>query len=199
MAILKFRVYLQEDDSIYRDISVYHKQNFTQFHHAILSAFEFDNKHQSTFYRSNDLWQKGKEITFEKYEKDYVVAPLLMHETLISSQIFNTTQKFIYQYDFTKNWFFHIELINVSKEESNPNNYPLLVRKEGLAPSQYGTKGLMGTGKLTEVEEKYDLSNLMEGFNTKDDDGNELLGEEELGVEGEEESQDQTDDTQEEL
>ncbi len=191
MAILKFRVYLQEDDSIYRDISVHHKQNFTLFHNAILSAFEFDNKHQSTFYRSNDLWQKGKEITFEKYEKEYVVEPLLMNETLINSQIFNTTQKFIYQYDFTKNWYFHIELINVSKEESNPNNYPLLIRKEGLAPSQYGVKGLMGTGKLTEVEEKYDLSNLMEGFNTKDDDGNELLGDDEIGeVNTEEESND---------
>lgn len=178
MAILKFRVYFEEDDSIYRDIAVHHKQLFTELHHAILTAFEFDNKHQATFFRSNDTWQRGKEVTLEKYDKDYVAEPLLMKETAIGTQIFNTTQKFIYQYDFTKNWVFLVELINVSKEDSNPSNYPLVIRKEGIPPSQYGTKGLMGTNKLTEVEEKYDLSALTEGFGTEGEDGagDELLG-----------------------
>jgi Plasmid pRiA4b ORF-3-like protein len=178
MAILKFRVYLQEEDSIYRDISLHHTQKFSQLHSTILLAFEFDNKHQATFYRSNDNWQRGKEITFEKYDKEYVAEPLLMTETAVSTQIFSTTQKFVYQYDFTKNWIFLVELIEVSKEEVNINNYPVVNRKEGLPPSQYGTKGLTGTNKLTDVEEKYDLNTVMEGFNTKDDDGNELLGEE---------------------
>ncbi len=180
MAILKFRVYLQEEDSIYRDISIHHTQNFMQLHSTILTSFEFDNKHQATFYRSNDTWQRGKEITFEKYEKEYVAEPLLMADTAISTQIFSTTQKFVYHYDFTKNWIFLIELISVSKEESKIENYPLVNRKEGLPPSQYGTKGLTGTNKLTDVEEKYDLNTLMEGFNTKDDDGNEILGDDDL-------------------
>ncbi len=189
MAILKFRVYLEEEDSIYRDISIHHTHHFTLLHNTILTSYEFDNKHQATFYRSNDNWQRGKEITLEKYEKEYAAEPLLMNETTIGSQIFNTTQKFIYQYDFNKSWIFLVELINVAKEEVNIANYPLINRKEGLPPSQYGTKGLTGTNKLTEVEEKYDLSKLIEGFNTKDDDGNEIISEEDLNdlpeVEGE--------------
>jgi hypothetical protein len=180
MAILKFRVYLQEEDSIYRDISIHHTQNFSQLHSTILLAFEFDNKHQATFYRSNDTWQRGKEITFEKYDKEYVAEPLIMADTAISTQIFTTTQKFIYQYDFTKNWIFLVELISVSKESVQIENYPLINRKEGLPPSQYGTKGLTGTNKLTDVEEKYDLNSVLEGFNTKDDDGNEIISEEDL-------------------
>jgi hypothetical protein len=178
MAILKFRVYFEEDDSVYRDISVHHKQSFTELHTTILKAFDFDNKHQATFYRSNDTWQRGKEITFEKYDKEYVVEPLLMQDTTVGTQLFSTTQKFIYQYDFTKNWIFLLELINVSKEETSASNYPVIVRKEGIAPSQYGTKGLMGTGKLTEVEEKYDLTALTDGFGTEGEDGagDELLG-----------------------
>jgi hypothetical protein len=145
-------------------------------HDAILKAFEFDNKHQATFYRSNDQWQRGKEITLEKYEKEYVAEPLLMSETGVGTQIFTTTQKFIYQYDFTKNWIFLMELIHVSKEEVDKSNYPKVTRKEGIAPSQYGTKGLMGTNKLTEVEEKYDLTNVGEGFGTKDEDGEDIIG-----------------------
>jgi hypothetical protein len=87
MAILKFRVYFEEDDSIYRDVAIKHTQSFTNLHHAILKAYEFDSKHQATFYRSNDNWQKGREITLEKYDRNYMVPPLLMGETTIGSEI----------------------------------------------------------------------------------------------------------------
>jgi hypothetical protein len=163
MAILKFRIYLEEDDSVYRDIAIRHTQLFLNLHQTILKAYEFDNKHQATFYRSNDSWQRGKEITFEKYNKDYKVEPLLMQNTTIGSEIFDPNQKFIYVYDFIKNWNFQVELINVSREENPRLEYPAIVRTEGIGPSQYGTRGLIGD-KLTEVEEKYDLGKNVEGF-----------------------------------
>lgn len=174
MAILKFRVYYEEDDSIYRDVAIKHTQSFTNLHNTILKAYEFDSKHQATFYRSNDNWQRGREITLEKYDRNYKVPPLLMQETTIGSEIRDPNQKFIYQYDFVKNWSFLVELINVSKDESTKIDYPAVVRKEGIGPSQYGVKGLVGD-KLTEVEEKYDLSRGAEGFGvegegTDDDD-----------------------------
>jgi hypothetical protein len=167
MAVLKFRVYLEEDDSIYRDIAIHHSQQFILLHEMILKAYEFDTKHKATFYRSNDSWQKGKEVTFEKYDKEYAAEPLMMRDTTIGSQIFSTTQKFIYHYDFDKNWMFLVELINVSKEEVDISNYPNVSRKEGIAPSQYGTKSLLGTNQVTEVEEKYDLNALTEGFSVE--------------------------------
>ena len=88
MAILKFRVYFEEDDSIYRDIAIRHKQFFLDLHQAILKAYEFDSKHAATFYRSNDNWQRGREISLEKYDKSYVVEPLLMESTTIGTEIF---------------------------------------------------------------------------------------------------------------
>lgn len=169
MAILKFRVFFEEDDSVYRDIAIHHKQNFFDLHTAILKAYDFDSKHQATFYRSNDQWKRGKEITLEKYEKNYVVEPLLMMDTLIGTQIFDPTQKFIYEYDFIKNWSFMVELINVSKEQDPKLAYPVMIRKEGIGPSQYGTRGLMGDNKITAVEEKYDLAALGEGFGREGD------------------------------
>ncbi|MCH5716807.1 hypothetical protein [Niabella hibiscisoli] len=87
MAILKFRVYFEEDDSIYRDVVIKHTQNFLQLHETILKAYEFDNKHQATFYRSNDSWQQGREISLEKYNKQYRVDPLIMSETTIGSEV----------------------------------------------------------------------------------------------------------------
>lgn len=189
MAVLKFRIYFEEDDSIYRDVAVKHTQSFLQLHQVILKAYEFDNKHQATFYRSNDNWQRGREISLAKYDKSYKAPPLLMEETTIGSEIRDPNQKFIFVYDFVKNWSFLVELINVSKEENAKLDYPAVIKSEGIAPSQYGTKGLTGD-KLAEMEEKYDLKAGAEGFSTEgggdtggDDD--EDLG---LGEETEEES-----------
>lgn len=157
MAILKFRIYWEDDESIYRDLMIKHSQTFLDLHNCILKCFEFDNKHHATFYRSNDNWQRGKEITLEKYDKPYKAEPLLMHETVIGKEIHEPNQKFIYVYDFHKYWTFLVELINVNKEENLKVEYPVCSRTEGIAPSQYGTKGLINE-KLSEIEEKYDLN-----------------------------------------
>jgi Fe-S-cluster formation regulator IscX/YfhJ len=170
MAILKFRVYFEEDDSVYRDVAVRHTQHFLQLHQVILKAYEFDSKHQATFYRSNDHWQRGREISLEKYDKPYKVDPLLMETTTVGSEIRDPNQKFVYVYDFVKNWSFLVELISVSKEEGGKLDYPAVVKSEGIAPSQYGTKGLVGD-KLTEIEEKYDLTKGTEGFAVLGADG----------------------------
>jgi hypothetical protein len=182
MAILKFRVYLEEDDSVYRDIAIRHTQSFYDLHEAILRGYEFDNKHKATFFRSNDHWQKGREITLETYEREYKAAPLQMKDTTIGSEIRDPNQKFIYLYDFNKNWSFLVELINVSKEENPRLIYPATIRVEGIAPSQYGTKGLLGE-KFADVEEKYDLSQVTDGFGSEGEEGGEEADDLGLGEE----------------
>lgn len=136
-------------------------------------------------FRSNDSWQRGREISVEKYDKHYKADPLIMSETSIGSQIADPNQKFIYEYDFNK-LAFHGRADPGRKEENGKLEYPVCVRKEGLAPSQYGTKGLVDK-RLAEMEEKYDLQPdaLKEGYGSEGD-----------GVEEEtEESDELTDDS----
>jgi Plasmid pRiA4b ORF-3-like protein len=172
MAILKFRVYFQEDESIYRDIAIKHTSSFFELHQAILTAYEFDKIHAATFYRSNDEWQRGREISIEKYDKTYKAEPLLMADTTIASEIKDPNQKFVYEYDFVKHWTFALELINVDKSENAKLSYPCSVRIEGIAPPQYGTKGLVDK-RLAEMEEKYDLqaTAMDDGFSEEGEDG----------------------------
>ena len=171
MAVLKFRVSWEEDDAIYRDVLVKHTQNFQDLHLIILKAFEFDQKHDATFYRSNDTWQRGREISKEVYDRAYKVAPLLMEETIIGSEIIDTNQHFIYEYDFVKSWSFLIQLIQVVKnaDADMTLEYPLVSRIEGVGPMQYGTKGLLGE-KFADIEEKYDLNEAAEGFGEEGED-----------------------------
>jgi hypothetical protein len=178
MAILKFRVYFQEDESIYRDVAIKHTNNFFELHQALLKAYDFDNKHAATFYRSNDIWQRGREISIEKYDKEYRAEPLIMADTVIATEIKEPNQKFIYEYDFTKLWLFAIELISVEKSESAKMGYPCCVRSEGIAPPQYGTKGLVDK-RLAEMEEKYDLqaTAMDDGFSEEGEEGEQHLSE----------------------
>ena len=171
MAILKFRVYWEEDDAIYRDVLVKHTQHFTDLHDIILKAFEFDQIHGATFFRSNDTWKRGREISKEVYEKEYVAPPLLMSETAIGTEILDTNQHFIYVYDFGKAWTFLIELIQVIKnaDADMELTYPLISRIEGVGPMQYGSKGLLGK-KFADIEEKYDLSEATDGFGEEGED-----------------------------
>lgn len=163
MAILKFRVYLEEDESIYRDILIKHTHTFFDLFTTIMSSWDFDTKHQATFYRSNDKWQRGREITLEAYDKNYQAPPLLMKDTKLASEITHTNQRFIFVYDFAKNWTFLVELIKVVKDENPRLTYPSVSRKEGIGPQQYGTRGMLGP-RFADVEEKYDLQEGAEGF-----------------------------------
>jgi hypothetical protein len=171
MAFLKFRIYWEEDDAIYRDVVVKHTQNFTELNDIILKAFEFDQKHDATFFRSNDIWKRGREISKAVYEKEYIAPPLLMEETTIGSEIIDTNQHFIFLYDFVKSWTFLIELIQVIKNADADMSleYPIISRIEGVGPMQYGTKGLLGK-TFADIEEKYDLSEAKEGFGEEGED-----------------------------
>jgi hypothetical protein len=86
-----------------------------------------------------------------------------MAETTIGSEIKDTNQRFIYEYDFVKNWTFLVELINISKEEDPRVFYPAVTRTEGIGPQQYGTKSLLGE-RFADIEEKYDLKETLDGF-----------------------------------
>jgi hypothetical protein len=88
-----------------------------------------------------------------------------MAETIIGTEIIDTNQHFIYEYDFVKSWSFLIQLIQVVKNANADMTleYPLVSRIEGVGPMQYGTKGLLGE-KFADIEEKYDLNEGAEGF-----------------------------------
>lgn len=172
MAILRFRIYWEEDDQTYRDIEIMGNQTFMDLHKAIVSAYEFDGKHTASFYESDDKWHQGREINSEVLVNKKDAPALSMIKTPVSALVTNPDQKFVYVYDPAKKWTFLVELIGVSKEEVSRRIYPFLLRKEGIAPAQYGIKGV-SPDKIMEIEEKYDLGadEMAEGFGNEGEEG----------------------------
>lgn len=185
MPLFKFRVYWEDDDNIYRDIVLKTGQTFQSFNQAILTAFEFDNKHQSSFFSSNDNWQRGREISSEVLVNKKDAPALAMIKTPVSALVEKPDEKFVYTYDPVKKWTFLVELIGIEKEEDSKKEYPICTKKEGVAPAQTGIKGLANE-RLMEIEEKYDLSkeDMAEGFGAEgDDDGGNTAEEDNEGHE----------------
>ena len=178
MTTLRFRIFWEEDDQTYRDIEILGNQTFLDLHNAILKAFEFDGKHPASFYESDDKWSYGRELSSEVMVNKKGAPALSMLKTPISALVSLPDQKFMYVYDPAKKWTFMAELIGVNKEETSRRVYPFLLRKEGVAPAQYGIKGV-NPDKIMEIEEKYDLGaeEMAEGFGSLDADGTESAGE----------------------
>jgi hypothetical protein len=144
MAVYRFRVYLEENEDIYRDIDIKTVQTFEQFHTIIQESFKFDNKHSASFFISDDYWRKGQEITLKKEDlpldedeiRKKVDPKKLMSEVKIAKYIEQPHQRFVYVFDPNVQWSFLIEMIKIA-DEAPKVTYPACIRSVGTAPKQY--------------------------------------------------------------
>ena len=178
MSLYRFRVYWEEDDLTYRDMEINALQTLQDFSTAIIKAWDFDGKHASSFFESNDRWERGREFSSEVLSNKKNAPALSMVKTPVSALISTPNQKFVYEYDPAKHWTFLLELIGVTKDEDPKKTYPRVSRKEGVGPAQYGVKGLQAE-KMLEVEEAYDLdaAEMAEGFGNEGEGGSEAAEE----------------------
>lgn len=176
MPIFRFRVYWEDDDQIYRDLEIQSAQTFSDLHEAIVKAFEFDGKHPASFFESNDKWSRaGREFSSEVLVNKKDAPALSMAKTPVGALISIPDQKFLYEYRSAKRtWNFWVELIGIEKEENPKKTYPVLVHKEGVAPAQYGIKGL-SPDRMAETELVNDLGaeEIAEGYGNLDSEGSE--------------------------
>lgn len=192
MAIYRFRICLEEDDEVVRIFEVKSSQNLEDLHFALLKSVDFDNKHNASFYVSDDYWKKGKRYIFLP-EPGMEELPLF-GVTRLSALINDPHQKLVYVYDHEVEWTFLIELIGITMAEDAKKTYPFLVRSEGKAPKQYKIQRKVGED-LEEDEFSYLTKNLLSGEIAEEMAAVEVdEGEtDEMNEEGEEEEDDSDD------
>ena len=137
MNALKLRVQLEEYGNALRDIIMLNDETFYDFFKKILAAFNFDDTKEAVFYKSNEFWQKGKIISLDDYKLKSPVPNLLMKDTFMDDIFKHPFQKLLFEYDFKKQWIFHIELIGVIKDISKEHLEKRIVFSKGKPPAQY--------------------------------------------------------------
>ncbi|MES2513476.1 MAG: hypothetical protein V4580_05000 [Bacteroidota bacterium] len=155
MAVYKFKLFIEDNEDIYREIEILSGQTFEDFHNIIQDAYKFDKKHAAAFFVSDDYWRKDQEITLreedlpldEEEVRKGVSPKKLMAKTKIAKYIESPRQRFMYVFDPDVKWAFCIELMKILPD--NPKGtYPTIVKSIGNPPKQY-KQTQMAKGELT--------------------------------------------------
>lgn len=135
MAVYRFKICFEEDETIVREIEIKSTQTFENFHSIIQSSIGFDGAHPASFFVSTESWRKGKEIILlHKHTRD--LKGTWMHETKIATYVEDPHQKFVYEFDPDGgNWTLFIELMKIIPEAAV--TYPRINKSVGAAPPQY--------------------------------------------------------------
>lgn len=151
MAIYRFKIYFEEDETIVREIDIKSTQTFENFHSIIQSSVGFDGAHPASFFVSSEGWRKGKEIILlHKHSRE--LKGTWMHETKIATHVEDPHQKFVYEFDPEGgNWILLIELMKIIPEA--PVTYPRINKSVGAAPQQYKVTSAAEIPVLEEEED----------------------------------------------
>jgi hypothetical protein len=164
-----FRILLDCEQDVFRDIQIQGSQNFIELHKTIQNAFGFDNSQISSFYLSDDDWSKGEEISMmDMAGEQGEGASYSMTNTSIESLADTNGQKLIYVSDFLLMWCFFVELVKIS-EPVKGFKYPNIELSIGDAPEQYSKDGDIEF-ETDAVNEKTDgEQDIFDDFNDFDD------------------------------
>jgi hypothetical protein len=132
--VYKFRVILDAEEDIFRDIAILAEDTLEDLHNAIFNSFGFDGMEVASFYTCDETWNQEEEIPMfdtgdvlgeQKTMSDYQLVDILDQE--------NT--KIIYVYDFINMWTFLVELAAVEEQVAG-NMYPETIFSHGEMPDE---------------------------------------------------------------
>lgn len=158
--VYKFRVILDTEDDVFRDIAILEDDTLEDLHNAIVNAFDFDGTEIASFYTCDDQWNQEQEISLfdtgeiageQKIMADYPLSEILDKE--------NT--KIIYVYDFLNMWTFLIELAAI-EEIAAGNVYPETLFAHGIMPESAPDKDFSDSvvNEFDYEEDDYDEDDL---------------------------------------
>lgn len=152
MAIYRFKISFEDYDEIEREIDIKSTQTFEDLHRALHRSTGYPAEVSSSFYVSNDFWNKGQEISFLPSEKKIEQGVSLMDKSKLSSFIDDPHQKFYYTYNFERPFDFHVQLIKIILDEENGKEYPNTFRSIGEAPKIPGSIVVPGTSAIASTK-----------------------------------------------
>lgn len=153
--IYRFRIILDHEDDIFRDIEIESSATLEDFHNAITQSFGFDGSEMASFYKSNELWEEGEEISL--FDVGDVPGEVrIMNETFVDEVVSREETRMIYVYDFLNMWTFMIELADIVEREEG-QTYPNLMFAYGQISFTSDEDENFDPEGLDEYDEDYDM------------------------------------------
>lgn len=146
--VYRFRVILDAEEDVFRDIELLEDSTLEDFHNSINQAFGFDGTEMASFYISDDEWNQGEEIS----QFDMGGEVRLMNETTLDTVVSKEQTKLIYVYDFFSMWTFLIELADIAEVEEG-RDYPNLMFAHGQIPDAAPDKEFVAENEKEEFDD----------------------------------------------
>jgi hypothetical protein len=133
--IYLFRVVSDEDQNFYRDVVAEGSDTFLELHQALQKDLGYDANQLASFFITNEMWEKQKEITLIDMMQDPNLGTTTMEQVTLEEFLTEINQRMIYVYDFFAERAFFIELIETT-DQSSPKETPFIAQGAGDPPPQ---------------------------------------------------------------
>ena len=136
MNLIRFRVIIDIEEDVFRDILIDRASPLEDLHRGILAAFDFGEGEMASFFQSDEDWGRGREVPLMDMGMDDTGNPYpSMRSVPVGEMVDVANDRMVYVYDFLRMWCFYVEVIAV--EEGEKPEYPLLAHEFGTAPDQF--------------------------------------------------------------
>jgi len=115
--VYKFRVILDAEEDIFRDIAILAEDTLEDLHNAIFNSFGFDGMEVASFYTCDDTWNQEDEIPMFD-AGDVPGEQTIMSDYKLSDILNKENTKIIYVYDFINMWTFLVELAAIEEPKA---------------------------------------------------------------------------------
>lgn len=152
MNLLRFRVIIDIEEDVFRDILIGRTSPLEDLHRGILAAFDFGEGEMASFFQSDEHWGRGREVPLMDMGMDDQGNPYPSMRTIAIEELASAANdRMVYVYDFLRMWCFYVEVIGV--EDGETPEFPLLAQEFGEAPDQFSKEVDLGMD-LDEPEEE---------------------------------------------
>ena len=171
--IFQFRIISDENKEFARELLIDSSQTFLDFHHVLQENLGYDPSQLSSFFITNERWEKSTQITLIDMMDEESDNMLIMEGTVLGDHIEELGQRLLYVFDFFSERSFFIELTEVI-EKLESKALPKITFEHGDPPPQID----LGIGDLEipaddfSADTDYGLGDdeLSEGFEFRDGD-----------------------------
>ena len=138
--VYKFRVILDAEDDVLRDIAIHSTNTLEDLHNTIINSFGFDGTEGGSFYTCDDKWNQEDEIPLFDMG-DVPGEQKTMNDFVLNDILHEDQTKILYIYDPFVNWTFFVELAAMENDdETEEKELPVLLFSHGILPADAPVK-----------------------------------------------------------
>ena len=150
---LDIRIVADTQEDIFADLRIHKENNFLTIHDFLVENFHLDKLEMSSFFYSNDDWDKGEEITLMNMNIGDDKTVKFMESITINEVFQENKFKFLYVNDFLNMNIFYVEILKDSDLENDETLKLLHKLGEYEAKKSNDTLSTEDENKLSEIDD----------------------------------------------